>query len=737
MIHLLGIRHHGVGSAQNVKKRLEELQPDIVLIEGAPELETVLSWTKNEEMQPPVAALAYNLDNPHQAVFYPFAVFSPEWQAIQYAQNHKIPIRMIDAPLFSLSEIEATREVIPKDPLSYLADLEGFNDSSIWWDYRFERKYEDFSAEAYFEAVLLVMQTLRDAKLPSSLETENIYREAFMRKAIRQAHKEMYHTIAIICGAWHAPALLHFATSEKHDNQLLKSLPKQKVKIGVTWIPWTNARLGMSSGYGAGIASPGWSEYRWENETDKGIVWLSKVAQCFRERQKDISTAHVLEAFRLVDSLCALRGRSHPTLDEMNEAVVAVMCMGNSAMLHIVQQTLIIGEKMGAVPKALPRHPLQTDFEQLAKKNRLVLAPEKKEITLDLRKEGDLNKSIFLHRLAALQISWAKKISVNSRGTFKEAWVLQWKPEMMIEIIERGVWGNTIELAAMHLIQHKADNANTIAELAHLIQQVIPAELFQLMEDLLHKINNLSAVSADIVDLMEAIAPLATVSRYGNVRKTDIETITRLVHGLIERVCIGLPNAVYGLDEETATKMFARLKSVNETIRLLSEASQTTLWYSTLRFILNKSHTAAILSGCICRLLLDAKQIDAEIAAIFMNFALSKGNDSAYAAAWMEGFLSGSSHILLYDDALWNMIHAWIAHLPKQDFIENLPILRRTFAKFSPTERQRLAEKAKHGIIKIDEVQQQFSRLDEALALKGMKKVLQLMGLNDPNPMTP
>lgn len=731
MIHLLGIRHHGVGSAQNIKKRLEELQPDIVLIEGAPELEAVLSWAKNDEMQPPIAALAYNLDNPHQAIFYPFASFSPEWQAIQYAQRYKIPIRMIDAPLFSLSEIEENRVAVQKDPLSYLAELEGFSDSGIWWDYRFERKYEDFSAEAYFEAVLLAMQTLRDAELSSSLEAENVYREAFMRKAIRQAQKEMYHTIVVVCGAWHAPALLNFATSEKQDNQLLKSLPKQKIKTGVTWIPWTNARLATQSGYGAGIASPGWSEYRWENETDKGIVWLSKVAQCFREKQKDISTAHVLETFRLVESLCALRSRSYPTLNEMNEAVIAVMCMGDTALLNIVQKELIVGEKMGAVPKALPKHPLQADFEQLAKKNRLALVPDKKEIVLDLRKEGDLSKSIFLHRLDALQISWAKKINVSSRGTFKEAWVLQWKPEMMIEIIERGVWGNTIELAAMHLIQYKSDNAKAIAELAQLIQQVIPAELFQLIEDLLHKINNLSAISADIVDLMEAIAPLANVSRYGNVRKTDMETITTLVHGLIKRICIGLPNAVYGLDEETAAKMFAQLKSVNDTIRLLSNPALTELWYSTLRLVLNKTHTAAILSGCICRLLLDAKQIDAEMAAIFMNFALSKGNDSTYSAAWMEGFLSGSSHILLYDDALWNMIHAWVAQLPKQEFIENLPILRRTFAKFSPTERQSISEKAKHGIIKTEDFQNQQNTIDENLALKGMKKVLQLMGLSE------
>ena len=36
-VHLLGIRHHGPGSARHVREALEELGPDIILIEGPPE----------------------------------------------------------------------------------------------------------------------------------------------------------------------------------------------------------------------------------------------------------------------------------------------------------------------------------------------------------------------------------------------------------------------------------------------------------------------------------------------------------------------------------------------------------------------------------------------------------------------------------------------------------------------------------------------------------------------------
>ena len=70
--HLLGIRHHGPGSAKNVKAFLEELKPDIVLIEGPPEADAILSWTDDEELKPPVAILCYQPEDPQSSVFYPF-----------------------------------------------------------------------------------------------------------------------------------------------------------------------------------------------------------------------------------------------------------------------------------------------------------------------------------------------------------------------------------------------------------------------------------------------------------------------------------------------------------------------------------------------------------------------------------------------------------------------------------------------------------------------------------------
>ena len=98
-IHFLGIRHHGPGSAKNVRAYLEELEPDVILLEGSPEAEPLLPGVLHEQMKPPVALLAYQPDEPRRAVFYPFAEFSPEWQAMCYAMKKEVSLRFFDLPL--------------------------------------------------------------------------------------------------------------------------------------------------------------------------------------------------------------------------------------------------------------------------------------------------------------------------------------------------------------------------------------------------------------------------------------------------------------------------------------------------------------------------------------------------------------------------------------------------------------------------------------------------------------
>lgn len=122
------------------------------------------------------------------------------------------------------------------------------------------------NSESVFEAAAEAMQALRDTLPPKEDRLEQA-REAHMRKVIRQAEREMFQNIAVICGAWHVPALVNMP-SVKEDTETLKGLPK--VKVETTWVPWTYRKLSFFSGYGAGIQSPGWYEHLWKHPADDG-----------------------------------------------------------------------------------------------------------------------------------------------------------------------------------------------------------------------------------------------------------------------------------------------------------------------------------------------------------------------------------------------------------------------------------------------------------------------------------
>ncbi|KLL95100.1 hypothetical protein NJ76_30150, partial [Rhodococcus sp. IITR03] len=113
-IRVFGIRHHGPGSARAVLQALAEFEPDTVLIEGPSDADPVLALAAADDMVPPVALLAYARDEPAQAAFWPFAAFSPEWQALRWAYLHDADVRFCDLP--AAMSLAAEREArLPRD----------------------------------------------------------------------------------------------------------------------------------------------------------------------------------------------------------------------------------------------------------------------------------------------------------------------------------------------------------------------------------------------------------------------------------------------------------------------------------------------------------------------------------------------------------------------------------------------------------------------------------------------
>src|ERR1700683_3824175 len=107
---IFGIRHHGPGSARSLLRALDGLKPDCILVEGPQDADDLIPLAGRDEMKPPVAILVHSTDEPSRAVYYPFATFSPEWNAIRWALKHDVPVRFMDLPQAQRMAIEIEEE---------------------------------------------------------------------------------------------------------------------------------------------------------------------------------------------------------------------------------------------------------------------------------------------------------------------------------------------------------------------------------------------------------------------------------------------------------------------------------------------------------------------------------------------------------------------------------------------------------------------------------------------------
>ena len=578
---LYGIRHHGPGSARSLRDALVELSPDVVLIEGPPEADGLVELAGDPEMQPPVALLGYVPGEPKTAAFWPFAVFSPEWQAIRYALGAGIPVRFCDLPAaHQLALVGHGREKPRTDPVSELAAAAGYDDPERWW----EDVVEHVPGPTVFAALAEAIGFLRveDAEP----DPRDAVREAYMRKVLRRTVKDGYQRIAVVCGAWHVPALQELPAAAA-DDRLLRGLPK--VKATLTWVPWTYGRLAYASGYGAGIRSPGWYDHLFSSAGQPLERWLAKAAAVLRDEGVPASSAHVIESVRLAEALAALRGRPLAGLEEVTESARAVLCEGSDLLVELIQRRLVVGERLGAVPAATPMVPLQRDLHD--QQRRLRLRPEAKprDYDLDLRKPNDLARSHLLHRLTLLGVRWGttQQGRTQNIGTFRESWQLAWRPELDLALIEASMWGSTVEAAATQRARSAAAEAGALEDLTGLVERCLLADLGDALPDALAAVRNRAALEGDVTHLMAALPALVRAARYGDVRGTDPGRLGEVAVELITRICAGLPAALTSLDETAERAMRDRIDAVHSAIGLLADAGSRARWLDTLAVLVS------------------------------------------------------------------------------------------------------------------------------------------------------
>ncbi|MGJ6964020.1 DUF5682 family protein [Streptosporangium sp. G11] len=842
-VSVLGIRHHGPGSARSLRDELERLKPDVVLIEGPPEADELVELARDPDLQPPVALLAHVPGEPSTAAFWPFAVFSPEWQAIRHAVAAGVPVRFCDLPaVHSLASRPgatghaepgetgdtesaepqegagtggpaaktpgsrgeaahdgetdgetgggtsgetdgATPEAVRVDPIGALARAAGYDDPERWWEDAVEHR-----GDTPFHMIAEAMEAVREGHVADEYEAR---REAFMRRTIRRAVRDGFERIVVVCGAWHVPALVGTSRegapwgaglpTVKADDALLRGLPK--VKAEMTWVPWTYGRLAAWSGYGAGVTSPGWYHHLFTSPDRPVERWLTGAAGVLREEDLPVSSAHVIEAVRLAESLAVLRGRPLAGLAEVTEAVRAVLCEGDDLPVELIQRRMVVGERLGQVPDTTPMVPLQRHLRE--EQRRVKLKPEAldREYDLDLRKPLDLERSRLLHRLRLLGVGWGTPQESRGKGTFRESWSLAWRPEFDIDLIEAGAWGTTVPAAAAARVRDLADGGGTpgtatgggasgaapgpggggpgtagpgsggpggsagpggmsggvtLAGLTGLVERCLLADLPEALPHVLDALSARAALDGDVTHLMAALPAMVRAQRYGDVRGTPATGLVTIVEAMLTRICVGLGGAVTGLDDDAARDLIRHIDAVHAAVALLDtgpahpdgseEETPRGRWLVALRGASGRADLHGLIEGRLTRILLDAADLDTAEVGRRMSRAMSAGHPPARAAAWIEGFLSGGGLLLVHDPRLLGLVDDWLTGLAPETFVDVLPLLRRTFGAFAAPERRSIGSRVRSLGAGTDALAPDEEGFDEERAAAAVRTVLTILG---------
>ncbi|MCA9040350.1 MAG: hypothetical protein KDA65_08395, partial [Planctomycetaceae bacterium] len=708
--------------------------PRLVLIEGLADANDLIPDITRKETNPPIAILAYTATLPVRTLVYPLARYSPEYQALVWAQENDVEAGFIDLPSDIFLALQGLREGTGETDDGDLNDESGENseesaesviseserpvsiydryatragepDYETYWERRFEH---NTSSDAYRQAILQFGMGVRDLATETKLSfAENLVREAYMRRRICEAIAEdcPADQIVVVVGAYHAPVL----TDEHHilTDEELASLKRRESLL--TLMPYSYFRLSSQSGYGAGNHAPAYFELLWEAlEADSlaGLPaqYLALVARDLRERGTHRSTAEVIEGVRLARTLSALKEGLAPTLHDLRDSAITLIGHGQLSVVNESLARVDVGTSIGTLPRGVSKTSIQDDFDRELERLKLTKyrSSIRQDLNLDLRENRrvksqeaaylDLNRSYFLHRLRVLDIDFATSVATYQRSTnWAENWQVQWSPECEIRLVEAVLMGETIELATAYQFKNRLDQCQSVDCAADQVHDACLCGMLEAMENARVRLQHLAATSSDFNAISHGAFQLMLVVRYGDVRNFDTSTLLPLIETLFVQASLALPGAS-NCDNEAARELISAMNNLDQVALEFHDQIDEPLWIEKLRELADADNRNPLLSGYACSILLERNLIENEDLAREVSRRLSPGISADLGAGWFEGLAQRNRYALLARQTLWAQLAEYVTSLDEEEFRRALVFLRRAFGSFSASEKRHICE---------------------------------------------
>lgn len=746
-IILVPIRHHSPACAYHLNKLIDSEKPDIILIEGPSNANELISIMQSEDTKPPFA-LYYSYNDKKGIItnkkeqykcYYPFIEYSPEYIAIKKAKEYGVPVSFIDLSYADIARCKYDKKtelqndksdnynddylLTANDYIIRLCEKAGLRSFDEFWEKYYEVNGLQKESKEWFDDLYKYCNIAREHTSDESYKLDGTFnREICMAYNILDvAINNKDKKILVVTGGIHTIALKNrindIDITKKEYAKLLKSkisLDNQEVYL----IPYTIESLASINGYASGMPYPGFYRDIWKaiNTTDvelpnsyndTALTYLVTVGKNIRKEEGNLSTNDEIAAYMMASGLAALRSKVAIGAYEIYDAVLSSYVKGEvnistSKPLDILVNNLT-GTGIGKVGQDAGVPPIIEDFNNICKKYKIgTTSTISKELTLSFyAKDRHKEISRFLHRLSYLQIPFATmKKGPNlqlkkDKNLIREIWSYKWSENVYATLIDKSVYGQTIEDAAGVYVENELKKQLNAKETAVIYTHVFEMGLEKYANIVASRLKEVILSDNDFFSLADALSYFEMLLKMSPLYSfnVDIEDIIKVT----VRKVISILHLYTGVKDEDLSSVMNIIKTIYQFTKTSDKDGNMLASFDDFVSVLNMMkedpNINAGINGCIYGILYSIGINDtSSIKNIAFGYLNGTKEQLAKTASFFRGLFFIARDIIFMDNEFINIIDEFVKNTNPEQFMKLLPEIRMAFAYFTPIEIDRIAK---------------------------------------------
>jgi hypothetical protein len=715
------VRHHSPACARQVDRLIRDVRPDAVLIEGPRDASHLIPLLTHPKTRMPVAIYTtyvrrvegVDLGPLRHAAYYPLCDYSPELVAIRAAAEVGARARFIDLSYPEM--VLAGRADGDAKALSLLEERHLAHSALVWetcrrvgardpddlWDHLFEVDGDRRDPPTFFRDVLAYCALARRDYTPEMLAADGTdAREAAMAAAVA----EETGRVVVVTGGFHTVALPAATPAMPRPSKV------DPADALVALMRYGFEQLDRLNGYASGMPAPEFYQRMWEGQELAAIV--VELARTCRQRRIGTSVADEIAALEHARRLAGLRGHARPSREDLLDGVRSVFIKGSDDVEGVavmaLARKLLAGDRVGDVPAEAGVPPIVDDFRRTAARLKIdVNRVDTREVALDLyRRVRARDVSRFFHRLQFLAVPFAELVAGPDYVTgehlerIQEVWKHRWSPTVESSLIERALYGSTLDEAAANLLMERFAEAEAQGNgrrsdlAARLVIEACRMGLHRHSQELIERTGRLVAEDASFLSLVRAAELLLVL----HISREPLEA--HHLSGPEDLAAIGYDRACYlipalaGTAEGEESEVLDGLIALQQVALTLGDhPDRRDLRWARLRDLVGHPGGSAALRGGALGLLFGDGQLDAaELVEQFRGHLLSSRSGGGEGATFLRGLLRTARSALWTVPEVLASLHDQLSTWDEDHFIQLLPDLRLAFADLTPRECDRVAE---------------------------------------------